>query len=133
MRTALTIATFHGGEMTELLAGPDTPIDKQRADIKRIHPRRTHPKWERVELWEKDRGVTVSVRFRPEASPSEVVPQQEQQATPPAAEPAPASPVESTPAPAPESPAAEPEPEVVPDNAGFETSKPQPKGKAKGK
>lgn len=119
--------------MAELLAGPETPIDKQRADIKQARQYRTHSKWERVELWEKDKGVTLSVRFNPEAAPAEVVPQQEQQAAPPAEpEPAPAAPVEATPAPAPEAPA-EPEPEVVPDNAGFETSKPQPKGKAKGK
>ena len=64
MRTAITIGVHHGGEITELLEGVSTPIEEQRARFKLARASETHPQFERIELWESDRGRAVHHRFR---------------------------------------------------------------------
>lgn len=79
MRTALTIAVHLGGEVTELLAGFETPIDQQRATFKQLRQIETHSVFERVEFWESGSGRVLKHGFK------------HVQATPEAPIPAPAS------------------------------------------
>jgi len=66
MRTALLIAVHIGGEITELLRGRETPLDEQRAEFKRLRlAGDNHDKWESLELWQSDGGITAKHRFKP--------------------------------------------------------------------
>lgn len=68
MRTAATFATEHGGKKVVLLFGPDTGVDDQKAEFKKLPPDSVHPKFERVELWESDSGI---VKYRKFITPKE--------------------------------------------------------------
>lgn len=103
MRTAITLAIHKCGELVEMLEGPLTPIDEQRARFKQARQSKTHPQFERIELWESDAGRILHHNFRDEVI--EQKPQAEAPPiTPPPTEPPPA---EVTSDPIPEPPPAE--------------------------
>lgn len=57
MRTAITLAIHKGGELVQMVAGPLTPIQDQRAMFKEASQSRTHPEFERIELWLSQGGI----------------------------------------------------------------------------
>lgn len=95
MRTALTIGHRREG-VTELLAGPETPVHEHLQHIKALAGgSRTNALFQRVELWESGRGITKSVRFdapKPAVAPAtpadESEPEAESEEATPAPEPA---------------------------------------------
>jgi hypothetical protein len=71
MRTAITLAIHKGGELVEMVAGPLTSIDEQRADFKAMCQSKTHPQFERIEFWESGVGRLKYHNFR-EDQPAKV-------------------------------------------------------------
>jgi len=127
MRTGLTIAVHLGGEITELIAGFEAPIDVQRADFKKLQAIKTHEVFERVEFWESGIGRVKRHQFdHVQAKPEAPIPNPAgkimEAISEPAAPAAPAAPaVEDHPDQ--EAAQVEPEPESAPeDSNGFETA-----------
>lgn len=108
MRTAITLAIHKGGELVEMLEGPLTPIDEQRARFKQARQAKTHDRFERIELWESGAGRILHHDYHELAAP------------PAPAEP-PSTPVEPAPAeppPAPDEPPAAEQTEADADASG---------------
>lgn len=64
MRTAITLAYHKGGELVEMLDGPLTSIDVQRANFKQARQSKVHDQFERIELWESGAGCVLHHNFR---------------------------------------------------------------------
>lgn len=64
MRTAITLAFHKGGEIIEMLRGPDTSIDEQRAEMKRQRAVKDHPVFDRLEYWESGSGCIIKHHYR---------------------------------------------------------------------
>lgn len=118
MRTAITLAYHKGGELVELLAGPLTSIDEQRANFKQARQSKVHEQFERIELWESGAGCVLHHNYREGIS---VV-----QPPAPAKEPKPPEVPAAVqpPAPEPEAPTQAPEADEAEEAAEFETGKP---------
>jgi cell division protein FtsB len=66
MRTAITIGIHVGGAITELLVGPETPINEHRAAIKKLVAAGGDARKciESVEMWQSDCGRVIKHRFK---------------------------------------------------------------------
>lgn len=118
MRTAITLAYHKGGELVEMVAGPLTPIDEQRAYFKQAKQSKVHPQFERIEYWESGAGCVLHHNYRegiwvvqPPAPAQDPKPPE----VPAAVQP---------PAPEPEAPTQAPEADEAEEAAEFETGKP---------
>lgn len=103
MRTAITLAIHRGGELSEMVDGPQTPIDVQRANFKNARQSKTHPQFERIELWESGAGRVLHHNFRepevekvPQAEAPPPTPPQAEVTSDPAPEPPPVEEVEES-------------------------------------
>jgi hypothetical protein len=63
MRTAITLGYKHGSDKAEMLVGPDVPNNEHVIRFKKLPPGRMHPKFEVVEIWGSDGGITHSRKF----------------------------------------------------------------------
>lgn len=88
MRTAITLAIHKGGERVEMIEGPLTPIEEQRAKFKQARQSRTHPTFERIELWESGTGRLVHHDYSDDPQIVAPIPPTETQPPPVTSEPA---------------------------------------------
>lgn len=127
MRTAITLAYHKGGELVEMLAGPLTSIDEQRANFKQARQSKVHPQFERIEYWESGAGCVLHHNYREGITVAKTP-----VASVPVTEPPPSEPTPPPPPSADEKPAEHEqttETDEAADAAEFETGKSEPKPK----
>jgi len=57
MRASILIAHVRGEDAWEFIASPETPMHEQRAMFKEAKVEAKHPRWDRIELWERGGSV----------------------------------------------------------------------------
>lgn len=63
MRTGVTIGTRHGGKRQEIISGENVSLPDQVEEFKANQLSKTHPDFERIEVWDNDSGRVKSARF----------------------------------------------------------------------
>jgi len=63
MRRAITIGIRHGKDLPEIMTGPDMPLKEHTAGFKKLRETRSHPDFQRVEIWHSDSGLVRKARF----------------------------------------------------------------------
>ena len=73
MRASILLAKVRGEDAWEFVCGPDTPPHEQREIFKEAKSLPTHPRWERVELWDRPPNADFVKIKAPEPAPDVVL------------------------------------------------------------